>query len=283
MKTYLIFLDESGFTNGPDWKSNINNQPYYVLSAVAVLFDNYSSICKYLRDCVNSILSCDFQLGYGKEIKCGEIFKHQNMCEDKYSNSEKIIDTFLNVPKKFKCKVISVVINKQGYLKDYSRSQEITPWLFAITLMYERIEYMLGNMFDDEYFCICNYDFSGFWQEIYQHSDSLFIKGSKIYYRNYKSESLLTTEQPITRILEVTFGNSKNSIGLQVADFFSHTIYEYFKDPLCMPKSRWDLIQDSFDTMIDQSRDIEVIAGAGLKVYPKDYYPADLKEFPFKF
>jgi len=71
----LIFLDESGYSK--KWQKNIEQQPFHVLSAIAVDCDKYAELSQELRNKVEAIddLEIENPLGRGFEIKANEVSK----------------------------------------------------------------------------------------------------------------------------------------------------------------------------------------------------------------
>jgi hypothetical protein len=62
--------------------------------------------------------------------------------------------------------------------------------------------------------------------------DSMLLirEGSQIIYFSRFSGERKQTTLPLDRILEMSLGDSKNSIGLQIADFFCRCTYLHFKN-----------------------------------------------------
>jgi hypothetical protein len=67
---------------------------------------------------------------------------------------------------------------------------------------------------------------------------------------------------PIQRIIELSFGTSANSIGLQVADFFSSMTNSYYKSGKPSNCGWWNLLTESL-----HKKDGKLL-GIGLKEFP---------------
>jgi hypothetical protein len=69
----IIFLDESGYS--PDWKKQIDEQPFYVLSAVCIPTSNIPAAYERLRKEIDrmSLPGQKKPLGRGFEIKARDV------------------------------------------------------------------------------------------------------------------------------------------------------------------------------------------------------------------
>src|SRR6202023_3035453 len=95
---HMIFLDEAGYTS--TWTNGMDDQPYYVLSAVVVPADGLWSAYTELRRCENALQLPDaiIPLGLGREIKAREIATGAGWWRSHNEERNQIRDLMLSWP-----------------------------------------------------------------------------------------------------------------------------------------------------------------------------------------
>lgn len=260
---YMVFLDEAGYS--PDWKSDVENQPFYSLSAVCLPSDRLSEA---YQDTRNTISSIDMPgerppLGKGFEIKSSDIVRGSGWWHEHNDERNLVRNTFLEMPCKYDGTAILVIIDKRAHLDKYASPDN--PYMLALEFIMERIDSYLARKGDLGY---CIYDHNKRIVDMLdQGMANLTAEGtSGIYYNRYFGE-IFEFRQEINNILELSFGNSANSIGLQSADYYATLSYQYYKKGQPEPCGWWDSLTNCLDTK-DGKADGDLL-GYGLKLFPR--------------
>jgi hypothetical protein len=151
-----------------------------------------------------------------------------------------------------------VIIDKDAHNKKYYRPDD--PYLISLQFVMERINYYLS---DNEDYGYCIYDNNKRLESVIDgHAMSLIREGSEIsYYSSYWS-NMVTVNVSMDRIIEMAFGNSLHSIGLQVADYFASFTYAYYNGGKPDNCGWWNTLESSL-----HRKDGKLI-GVGLKEFP---------------
>jgi len=257
----LIFIDESGYV-GSNWNSeeNLNQQPFYVISAVSIPIENYISGVKKLREEIAklNLPGANKPLGLGFEIKAKEIATGKGYWGSHNEERNMVRNLMLSFPEENCGCTIVVVINKRAHLNRYAYPEN--PYRLSFQFLLERIQHYLENLNDVG---IIIYDLNHRLEpELSSISTTLIRNGSQILTYDmlgFPYEFRLK----IDKVLEFTFARSENSVGLIVADFFATMTYQYHKDGKPSPCGWWDLLVESFYK--SENGDV---AGYGYKLFP---------------
>lgn len=254
----LIFLDEAGFT--PDWSAGMADQPYYALSAVVVPADVLAGAYTALRDGEQrlELPQATIPLGHGREIKARDVATGAGWWRSHNDERNGIRNLMLSWPRTHSGTAFLVVVDKNAHHERYYSPDD--PYMLALQFMLERLQHHLGAIGDYGY---CVYDQNKrIEQKLHSNTSDLIREGSAIsYYSSYYGREVYTTMN-LSNILELTLGNSHNSLGLQVADFFATFGYQYFKQGRPDDCGWWETLVENL-----HDRDGEV-CGVGLKVFP---------------
>ena len=253
----LIFLDESGYSK--NWKNDIEIQPFHVLSAIAIDCDRYAPLSQTLREKIGGIedLELDHPLGRGFEIKANEVSKGKGWWKSHNEQRNEVRESMLSFPEKDNDTAFVVGIDKKKHSNKYAFPDP--PHEIAFQFMFERIQWYLIDQNDVG---ICIYDQTKFLDDdMHEASTDLMRDGSAV---TYQSEffGYISKSFQIDRIIEFSLGKSENSIGLQVADYYAHFAYQYFKNGKPEKCGWWNTIQSNL-----YHKNGEVL-GYGLKVFP---------------
>ncbi len=254
----MIFLDESGYSR--DWKKQFDEQPFYVLSAVCLPVSNIPAAYDRLRDEIGKLALPEQHrpLGRGFEIKARDIAQGTGWWRDHNNERNQVRDLFLSFPQKESGTAFVVVVDKEAHLSRYASPQN--PYLLSFQFIFERIEIYLKEC--DE-FGYCIYDQNErLEQDLQEHANQLLTEGSSGIYYSQLWNDVFEFSLPIQRIIELSFGTSANSIGLQVADFFSSMTNSYYKNGKPENCGWWNLLTQSLH------RKGNKLLGIGLKEFP---------------
>lgn len=254
----LIFIDESGYSR--NWKADIEDQPFHILSAVAIDADRYHTASEELRTSVEAIedLELEHPLGQGFEIKAKEISRGKGWWKSHKDQRNELRELMLGFPETHGGAAIVVAIDKAKHRDTYAFPSD--PDKLAFQYMFERIQGYLSTVND---YAVCIYDQTKILDDQMQDSSIKLIRdGSSVqYWSEYYGH--VSKEFQIDRVLEFCFGKSDNSLGLQVSDFVAHFAYQYFKAGQPKKCGWWKTLESGIHT-VNGNTD-----GYGLKVFPK--------------
>ena len=255
----MIYLDEAGYT-GDDWQAGIVDQPFYALSAVAfdlTVVDNMYQAARKEVDALR-LPDCTVPLGQGYEIKGKDIAKGAGWWQGHDAERNAVRNLMLTLPKKYDAYIIVIVVDKALLHKRYSSPDN--PYLLALQFALERMQLQLVSIPDQ---AICIYDQNERMSKaLSEYATSLVREGSYVEYFSNAYEAYIRKRFKLPNILEFTHGNSNNSIGLQIADFFASLTYQYYKSGKPANCGWWSILTDSL------ARKAEQLSGIGLKEFP---------------
>jgi hypothetical protein len=254
----FIFLDESGYA--PNWINSIAEQPYYVLSAVCIpgnrLAESYTGLREEMKKI--ELPGNSKPLGQGFEIKAKDVATGAGWWGKHNKRRNDVRNLMLSFPTKYGGTAFVVIIDKDAHYKKYYSPDD--PYIISLRFILERVEYYLMDSNDYGY---CIYDNNKRMEpEIDGHAASLIRDGSTISYISPYAFQWVTVNVTLDHILEMSFGNSLHSIGLQVADYFASFTYSYYKGRKPSKCGWWKTLETSL-----HKKDGRLI-GVGLKEFP---------------
>lgn len=251
-------MDESGYSF--NWEADLDNQPYYVLSAVCFPSEQLLLAYQKIR-CEISDLNLEGiaqPLGQGFEIKARDVSIGSSYWKTHDDERNAVRDILLTAPKKYGGTAFVVVINKLSHRECYAHPAD--PYQLSLGFIFERLQMYLSDISD---YGICIYDQNKRLENILQNAAVALIReGSELIYFSRFYNSVVIKTFPIDRIIEFSLGRSENSIGLQVADFFATMAYTYVKDGKPSPCGWWDELESSLH------RKDGKLQGVGYKEFP---------------
>jgi hypothetical protein len=266
---YIIFIDESGYSY--NWLGDANQQPFYVLSAVAIpaneLNNLYTSVLLEHLDL--GLRSKNQKVGLNYEIKAKDVINKKNkFWRDNPEKRSRLLKLYPSLVKQHKGVGFIVAINKQSHINKYRTPGD--PSDMALTYVFERISMFLSS--NNEY-AICIYDQNKKIEDrIHDSVTKLREKGSRFgnsvnIHKNddptdLANYALIINEVKMDRIIDFALGKSNNSIGIQIADFYASMTYQYLKSNKVFDKTIWDILYNSL-----HSKDGRV-DGFGFKTSP---------------
>lgn len=254
----LIFMDESGYS--PNWKADMDIQSYYVLSGVCIPADTYPEACQKIRTDIKNLNlpGAVKPLGLGIEIKARDIARGEGWWQSHNQERNSVRDLMLSFPPKNDGVAFVVVIDKKSHFDKYISPED--PWSLSLRFIFERLQ---GYLFDKDDYGFCIYDQNKRLEAALQNSSTALMReGSEIlYWSDFFNTQVIYTFD-IDRIVEFSLGNSRNSVGLQIADFFATMTYFYHKEEKPSPCGWWDTLRDSLYKKDDK------LEGIGYKEFP---------------
>lgn len=255
----LIFIDESGYA--PNWEESIDEQPFYVLGAVVIPFDNYVTGCQKIRKEIEklNLPNADRPLGLGFEIKARNVATGTGWWRRHQDIRDKVKNIMLSFPKENNGVAIVVVIDKKAHQERYFTPEN--PYHLALRFLLERLQHLLTELND---YGVAIFDLNqGQLKAISELESILRSEGSDILKWTWPFGLPFTFTLKVDRIVEFTYGVSHNSIGLNIADFFATMTYHYHKNGRSHAES-WSLIEQS----LYRCSDSNTVVGYGYKLFP---------------
>lgn len=230
---FFAFIDESG-TGG-------ESQPFLVISAVLLPCDGYAVLCGELRkQATNIIGAVPDPLGLGFEVKASHIFSGKGDWRHRDTQRNELRDLMLGAPAKAGGRVILSVVDKAAHEKRYPSE---SPYNRAFRYLYERMQRFLKTAGSHAY---CVYDENPrMKQSLQSHSSQLVNQGSQVSFLSQYDGNYYEVTNQLDRIIELVFGDSMHSVGLQLADFFATGTYSYYKSGQSADCGWWELLRAS--------------------------------------
>jgi len=219
----VVFMDESGYSF--DWETSLNEQPYYVLSAVCFNSQDIPSVYNGIRNDIRNLHleNVPNLLGQGFEIKAHNIANGSGYWKKHNKERNAIRKIMLEAPRKYNGTAFVAAIDKMRHVERYIYPEN--PYHLALQFIFERLEHYLSRIIDD--YALCIYDQNKRMEDVLQElTISLKREGSAIHKSSWSTPEI---KVQIDRIYDFTFGRSENSVGLQIADFFATMTYAYLK------------------------------------------------------
>lgn len=236
---YLIFVDESGYEK--NWSSSkaIQQQPFYVLAGVAMPFTQIAEIYENIRGTIRGLnlheINADM-LGKGEEIKARSVDKGHGFWQRNPGLRDAVRKAYLDQQG---TTYFVVCIDKQRHKEQYTSPHD--PTELAARFLFERLQGFLREKQTSAFVLIDankrEEQEQRNWIARLLASKSRGVALSKFY--GYFYEWSLR----FTNIVEAQFGNSKHSLGLQIADFVARHAYSWRKSNKDAGYPGWDLIE----------------------------------------
>lgn len=254
----VIFMDESGYTF--NWERDLDKQPYYVLSAICLPSEELPKAYQEIRSKVSdlNLQGAAQPLGQGFEIKARDVATGSGYWRTHNRERNAVRKIMLTAPKKYNGTAFVIVIDKLAHRERYADPED--PYKLSLDFVFERLQMYLSDIND---YGICVYDQNKQVEDALQNTATgLLREGSELIYFSHFYNSLIIRTFSIDRIVEFSLSRSENSIGLQIADFFSTMTYTYVKDGKPLPCGWWDELESSLYRKDGQ------LLGVGYKEFP---------------
>lgn len=139
-------MDEASYSF--NWEANINEQPYYVLSAVCFPSEHLISIYQEIRKEFSNINleGITKSIGKGFEIKARDIAKGSGYWKNHPKEKDEVLRIMLTAPKKYDGTAFVVIIDKLDHRKKYESPAD--PYLLSLEFIFERLQMYLSDIDD---------------------------------------------------------------------------------------------------------------------------------------
>lgn len=218
---YLIFVDECGYQ--PNWSSEkaVREQPFHVVSAVAIPSHALPNIYTNIRSRIAQLNLPETEadaLGRGQEIKAGSVDRGEGFWGKNQNLRDAVREIYLNLPG---VTYFVVCINKKEL-----RKQALGPTL-SLRFLLERLQGFCQENNQTGYILI---DLNKR-QEAEQRDffSRILRRGSGGIAVNKFYGVIYEWRLEMSNIVEIHFGDSKHSLGLQIADFVARHAYSWRK------------------------------------------------------
>lgn len=236
---YFIFVDECGYQ--PDWKieTAIEEQPVYVLSAVAVPSGNVAQLYEAIR---NSVAQLGLpgtnakSLGRVEEIKANAVDRGDGFWGKNPSLRDQVRQIYLDQQA---TTYFVVCVDKARHRDRYPSPRD--PAHLAFQFLLERLQGFL-NENDESGFVLIDAN-KRLEPELRERSSQLLLEGSWGIAVSRLYESTYEWHLDMSKILEIHFGDSKYSLGLQIADFLARHAYSWWKSGKSKGYPGWNYIE----------------------------------------
>lgn len=221
----MIFVDECGYQ--PNWSEEraIREQRFHVVSAVAIQSSNLHEIYTAIRSGIAQLNLPETKaevLGKGQEIKASQIDRGEGF----WGKNQDLRDRVRKIHIDLELVTYFVVcVDKKAHKQQYSKPED--PSSLALRFLFERLQGFLQAENQVGYILI---DLNKR-QEAAQRGllNWLLLRGSTGIAVNRFYGSLYEWKLQMSNIIEIHFGDSKYSLGLQVADFVARHAYSWRK------------------------------------------------------
>ncbi|MBT9260253.1 MAG: DUF3800 domain-containing protein [Clostridiales bacterium] len=235
---YLIFVDESGYVKNWDSDTSIHEQPFYILSAVAIPTTQIDSVYTRIRQRIKELhlphTSAD-QLGHGEEIKAKSIDKGEGHWGKDPELRTRVRDSYLNQEE---ATYFLVCVDKSRHKKNYSSPED--PSRLASRFLFERLQGFLEEQNAQGFVLVDKNKREEEQQQEY--AAQLLTEGSGGIAFSKFYGTIYEWRLEFKNILEVHFGDSRHSLGLQIADFVARYAYSWRKAGKPSDYPGWSLI-----------------------------------------
>lgn len=233
----LIFLDECGYVKNWSEDKAIDEQPFYVLAAVAIDATRVQGVYEQIRQEIKKLSLPGVQadrLGRGEEIKARQVdrgddpFKnpeHRNLVRSIYLGQDAIY--------------FVACIRKRDHKKRYPNAQD--PSQLALRFIFERVQPFLKERGVSGLVLVDKNKRDERQQQEY--SAGLLTGGSTGFAYNQFYDTFYEWKIDFENIIEIHFGDSRYSLGLQIADFVARHVYSWRKEGQPPDYPGWNIIK----------------------------------------
>lgn len=238
---YVIYVDECGYR--PNWaeENAIKEQPVYVVSAVAIPSENVHSVYAGIRDCSRRWLpkinpnALGKGLGKGLEIRANAVDRGDGFWGKNQELRDKVRRIFLD---QSAATYLVVCIDKARHSEKYAVPQD--PAILGLQFLLERVQGFLQEQSKQGFVIIdTNKRLEAHQRERLGELHREGSRGtsfSKFYGIHYE------WHLKMENIIEIHFGDSKHSLGLQIADFVARHTYSWWKSDKNQDYPGWSFI-----------------------------------------
>ncbi len=236
---HLIFVDECGYQ--ADWTAEdaIRGQPVYVVSAVAVPSESTAQLYEAIRDGVAQLGLPETNaqaLGRGEEIRANAVDRGDGFWGKNPSLRDRVRQIYLDQQA---TTYFVVCVDKARHRDKYPSPRD--PSHLGLQFLLERIQGFLNETRRSGFVLIdANKRLE---PELRELSSQLLREGSWGLAMSRFYGMLYEWRLDMSSILEIHFGDSKHSLGLQIADFVARHTYSWWKSGKDENYAGWNYIK----------------------------------------
>lgn len=234
---YLIFVDECGYVKDWNNEARMSEQPFYVLSAVAIpatqIHSVYNRLCQSIKELSPPSTNVD-KLGRGEEIKARSVDRGEAFWSD-LALRKGARESYLNQQDAI---YFVVCIDKQRHRTRYPSPED--PSQLAVKFLFERLQSFLREQNAQGFVLV---DKNKREEAEQEYTAQLLTEGSSGIAFSKLYGTFYEWHLEFTNILEVHFGDSRHSLGLQIADFVARHAYSWRKGGKSPNYPGWSLIE----------------------------------------
>lgn len=237
---FLVFVDECGYQKNWSSAKNLEAQPVHVAAAVAIKAVNinpvYTSIRKNLQ--VLDLPHIDATaLGTGQEIKAAPVDRGDDFWKDQPELRSRVRQIYLDHGEK--CTYIVVAVDKHRHKEKYPYPDD--PSNLCLKFLLERVQ---GHANAHNEHAIVLIDINRREEPEQRNLLAKLLRwGSSGLGISKFYGSLYQWQLEMQNIVEFHFGDSKYSLGLQVADFVARHAYSWWKSGKRPDYPSWSIIE----------------------------------------
>ena len=256
---FLVFVDECGYA--ANWRKEISKQPFHITAAVAIpsniLQDAYNRLRAALKRLSLPYTDVD-TLGKGEEIKAAAVDRGDDFWRNHPSLRDAVRRAYLDQPEGIT--YLAVCIDKHKHLDQYGDYAK-DPADLALKYLLERIQGFLSDRHKQGFVLID----SNKREERKQRNflGRLLKHGSRGFAISQFWGTIYSWQLKMNNIVEIQFGDSKYSLGLQIADFVARHLYSWRKKGKPLDYPGWPLIEQKLYRYPEY-------LGWGYKEFPSD-------------
>jgi|GEM_PF-1117712 len=243
MRMYMVYVDECGYQPKWDEGTAMQDQPVHVMAAVALASENVEPVYTAIRDGISQLRLQDLDqnitpeaLGRGQEIKARIIDRGDGFWSNHQELRHDVRKIYLDHSY---ATYFVVLIDKRRHHSQYSNPSD--PAYIGLQYLLERLQ--------------------GFLKAHEQHGFILIDANKQLedQQRRFLSELLVDGSRgtsyskvygdyydwyiKFNKVIEIHFGDSKYSIGLQIADFVARHAYSWWKEGKRADYPGWNFIE----------------------------------------
>lgn len=235
----LVFVDECGYEKKWNKPKSIQQQPLHVVGAIAINSNDLGQVYDTIRNKATKLQlprTNAHLLGKGEEIKASSIDRGEGFWADNQQLRDAVRTIYLDHNE---VTYLVVCVDKVCHMNKYSYPED--PSDLALRLLLERIQ---GFSRENNEKALVLID-SNKREEVAQRGKlSWLIRwGSRGFGISRFYGTFYEWKLEMTNILEIHFGDSKYSLGLQIADFVARHTYSWRKNDKRQNYPGWEFIQ----------------------------------------
>jgi len=222
---HLIFVDECGYQKNWADDKTIREQPFYVVAAVAIPSSHVQAIYTSIRNSIAQLSLPGTQadaLGRGEEIKASSVDKGKGFWGENQTARDDVRKIFMDLNA---VTYFVVCIDKNALREKYSTPKD--PSDLGLQFLLERLQGFLEREGSVGYVLI---DANKREEEDQREAiGGLLQRGSEGIAVSRFYGNMYEWKLEMRNIVEIHFGDSKYSLGLQIADFVARHAYSWRK------------------------------------------------------